>query len=131
MIRGLGVDLVDLLRFQRIFTRDKKYIDRFTTRILHPHELDKLKHLRDNTTRIRYVAGSWASKEAVFKTLDLTDQKSFAFNQWYRFNDENGKPHITSQLYCQNNNDDQFLLSISHDKNMLIATVIRQTLKRL
>lgn len=123
VIRGLGVDMVDVMRFQRIFSRDPKYVDRFTKRILNSHELHKLQLLESDKERIRFVAGSWAAKEAVFKTLDPVDQKNFVFNQWYRFNDGNGKPHIASSQYSHK---DQFLLSISHDKDLLIATVLRQ-----
>ena len=72
----------------------------------------------------QYLTGSWAAKEALFKTLDLNSQKEFNFNQWYRFHDSNRKPFIWNDRYKLS--DEEFHLSISHDDSLVIATVLRQ-----
>lgn len=119
---GLGVDIVNTARFLRILAKNNKYIDRFVTRILHPNERTRFYQSQNNNVNL--LAGSWAAKEALFKTLDPVHQRTFRFNQWYR-GYEGGKPTIGSDEY---NEDEQFMVSISHDGGMLVASVIRQKL---
>jgi holo-[acyl-carrier protein] synthase len=121
MTVGLGVDLVNTTRFQNILTKNNNYVDRFVTRILHPNERSRFYEQKRPEQSINLLAGSWAAKEALFKTLDTKHQKVFRFNQWYRGYKE-GKPTITSDEY---NEDEEFLLSVSHDGDMLVASVIR------
>lgn len=118
MIVGLGVDLVHILRFTRLLSKGDRFTKKLCERILHPLELAQLRHL-DAKAVTRYIAGSWASKEAVFKTLGEKEQASFQFKQWYRYKEGN-RPAIGSET-----STDRFMLSISHDNDMLIATVLR------
>lgn len=74
---------------------------------------------------IRVLAGSWAMKEAVYKCLDDKAQNSQSFRDWYKFNADNGRPMVGG-LYLERNPKEEFLLSISHDNDTLIASVIRQ-----
>lgn len=118
---GLGVDIVKVNRFSAIIGRGDAYVQRFTQRILHPSEYARF---HASTSRAHHLAGSWAAKEAVFKTLDPLHQTSFQFKKWYRFYDATGKPYIRSDEY--NGNDEEFMLSISHDDDVLVANVLRQ-----
>ncbi|KAF3994074.1 hypothetical protein FT663_00094 [Candidozyma haemuli var. vulneris] len=120
MILGLGVDLVHLSRFTRLLSKGEPFVKRLCGRILHPNELSQLPSL-NTSAATRYLAGSWAAKEAVFKTLDERDQQTFQFNQWYKYKVGN-RPAIASDT-----TKDSFMLSISHDNDMLIATVLRQS----
>ncbi|CAH2354053.1 putative holo-[acyl-carrier-protein] synthase [[Candida] railenensis] len=130
-VLGIGVDIVKISRFNSLLAKDggkngKTGTSRFIRRVLHPKELMEFEELRQNDSiepRVRYVAGSWAAKEAIFKTLDPKDQKIFQFKDWYRYKDSFGKPHIWNDDY---NEREQFLLSISHDGDTLIANVLRQ-----
>lgn len=108
-----------ILRFSRLLAKGKPFSDRLCQRILHPRELAKFRDLRSEAAA-RYLAGSWAAKEAVFKTLDESDQKTFEFNKWYKYS-VGKKPSIGTD-----GAKDVFLLSVSHDNDMLIATVLRQ-----
>lgn len=126
-IRGIGVDLVQISRFRAILGKhgmDSTYSRRFVRRVLHPKELSRFAalavELLDHS--VRYVAGSWAAKEAVFKTLDPPEQARFQFKDWYRTSNAR-KPGIERDP----SSHDQFLLSISHDGGMLVATVLRQS----
>lgn len=120
MILGLGVDLVHILRFSRLLSKGEPFTKKLYERILHPRELAQLKLLDEKSTT-RFIAGSWAAKEAVFKTLEEKEQATFQFKQWYRYK-EGKRPAIGSET-----SNDSFLLSISHDNDMLIATVLRQS----
>lgn len=118
---GLGVDIIRILRFSRLLQKDKVFVDRLCSRILHNSEYEGF-HKLESLSASRYLAGSWAAKEALFKTLDEHDQKNFQFCQWFRHY-QGKKPFILKDGY---RSDEQFHLSISHDGDVLVATVLRQ-----
>lgn len=118
-VAAIGVDLVKVLRIASILESPREA--RFLQRVLHESELAKLR-LLPRSGAPEFVAGCWAAKEAVFKTLLQKQQKQFQFRNWLR-SSHNGKPHISSTPPLP---DSDFLLSISHDDGLLIATVLRQ-----
>lgn len=118
MVLAIGVDLIKVSRIAALVAG--KNSSRFLRRVLHPSELDNLKGLTENRVP-DYVAGCWAAKEAVFKTLDPETQKDFRFQDWYRYK-VHGRPCIAREPP----HSDEFLLSISHDNGMLVAMVLRQ-----
>ncbi|CAK7892654.1 hypothetical protein CAAN1_01S11056 [[Candida] anglica] len=131
-VLGLGIDIVQISRFSSLLSKgdglQSSYTRRFAQRVLHSkRELPEFEALilkGDIEPCVRYLSGSWAAKEAVFKTLDLEDQKSFQFKDWYRFK-QNSKPFIQSDIYSKQKSE-EFLHSSSHDGGVLIATVLRQ-----
>lgn len=118
--RAVGVDLIKVLRIDSILAR--KTGPRFLQRVLHPSERIHVESLAASS-RALYVAGCWATKEAIFKTLESNDQLRFVFNHWYRYL-KNGRPLIG----CDQSLSEEFQLSISHDGGFLVATVLRQEL---
>lgn len=129
---AIGVDIVKVSRFHDIITKpgrglQSKFITRLAGRILNPiHELPvatSLINTNDINGVVRFLAGSWALKEAVYKTLDESQQQQFQFNQWFRLYDKRGKPIIIGDGYP---NGEEFLLTISHDSDVLVAMVLRQ-----
>lgn len=117
MVLGIGVDLVKVSRIATLVSG--RHSTHFLQRVLHPSELAVLRTL-DELSHSQYVAGCWAAKEAVYKTLDAPAQRAFEFRKWYRYA-VNGRPAIALDGVT-----DEFLLSISHDDGMLVATVLRQ-----
>lgn len=118
---AIGIDIVRISRISHLLAKSKS---RFLNRVLHPSELDICSRLPD-TRKAQYVAGSWAAKEALFKTLDIAAQKEFQFRKWYRFAQEK-RPFIGRENWDKN---EEFHLSISHDGDILVATVLRQKLE--
>lgn len=84
-----------------------------------PH-FEKL-HASDAYKSVVYLAGSWAVKEAIYKTLSNSEQEKFQFSRWYRKYGDRGQPIIGSD----DHHNDNFMASISHDGGMLIASVLR------
>ncbi|CAI5757286.1 unnamed protein product [Candida verbasci] len=119
---GIGIDIINITRFERLLEKGGTFTNRLSKRILHPNELLKFNKL-NGKRKIEFITGSWASKEALFKTLDIEDQKQFNFNQWYRSYNNHGKPFIWNDAYFKN---EEFHLSLSHDSSFIIATVLRQ-----
>ncbi|CAH6718291.1 mitochondrial holo-[acyl-carrier-protein] synthase [[Candida] jaroonii] len=129
---GIGVDILKISRFDKMINKpgrglDSLFVEKLGSRILHPiHELPVFKSLlktQDSSKVTKYLAGNWAMKEAIYKTLDESDQKFFQFNQWFKLYNERGKPDISNDDYHK---PEEFLLSISHDEDVLVATVLRQ-----
>lgn len=119
MVKAIGVDIVKVLRIAKILQSSRK--DRFLRRVLHEEERLLLGQLPSFKKLLEYIAGSWAAKEAVFKTLDTVDQKQFQFKDWCRYK-KDGKPYIRRDPPDMRS---EFLLLISHDEDHLIAMVLR------
>lgn len=123
---GIGMDIINCRRFDRLLSlKGSSFASRLSKRLLHPiHELPRFESIATNSQRVQFISGSWAAKEAVFKTLDSESQKLFLFKEWYKSNDKRGKPFISSDKY--DSEDEQFLLTITHDADFVAATVLRQ-----
>lgn len=135
---ALGVDVIRISRFGDMIHKrgiDSLFVDKLSSRILHnTHELPAFRGLigkNDFSGSIRYLAGNWAMKEAIYKTLDPEDQGQFLFNQWFKLYDERGKPTISNEEYHKQRKEEEFLLSISHDEDVLMASVLRQEVRFL
>lgn len=120
---AIGVDLIQITRIEALLAKPRG--SRFLQRVLHSSERSYCATMAGQN-RIRYVAGCWATKEAIYKTLPSIQQQKFTFNEWYRYL-ENGIPAIGSDT----RSDDRFQLSISHDGDFLVATVLRQQIIEL
>lgn len=138
VVLGIGVDLLKTSRFQQLLLKHEKQVNsdfakRLSQRILHPKRelpsFEEAAEANDLRRCILILSGSWAAKEAVFKSLDVEDQSEFQFKDWYRFYNGRGKPYIQNDDYQLKNPDEEFLLSISHDVDLLVAYVTRQLLK--
>ena len=115
MILGIGVDLVDLARFE--------------THILeNPRLGDRLFHPSEQHYEMRQLAGSFAAKEALVKALGGPDGLTWA--ELYVIRDNAGKPWLeaegASAQRIREAGVDKLHLSISHDGGMLTAYVIAE-----
>lgn len=131
LVLGIGIDILQIDRFHRLLAKgngdNMKYVRRLSARVLHPvHELPAFEqHWNKNDVNhcVKLIAGSWSAKEAVYKTLDPEIQKEFQFKNWYRHYNDRGKPFLGCDDYMP---DEEFLLSVSHDYGIMVASVIRQ-----
>ena len=112
MIVGIGIDLVDVPRFETKLSTIGERV--FTTAELQ--------------ARPESLAGYWAAKEAVIKAIG--NPEGFNFQEVEVVKDEHGKPHIqvagkTKEL-TEAMGISKWHLSISHDGQMAIAMVIAE-----
>ncbi|KAG5421138.1 hypothetical protein I9W82_000228 [Candida metapsilosis] len=130
LVVGIGVDIIKTSRFEKLLkAKTSSFAERLCKRILHPrHELPRFKEM-GGERQVQFLAGSWAAKEALFKTLQQEEQDQFNFNEWYRFNNSTGKPFIWNDKFDPKS--EEFHLSISHDDSLVIATVLRQKIYNL
>ena len=119
MILGIGVDLVDLARFEQHIIENP----RLAERLFHPDELHY---------EMRQLAGSFAAKEALVKALGGPDGLTWVELKVTR--DNAGKPWLdaegASAARLAEVGADKLHLSISHDGGMLTAYVIAESLEQ-
>ena len=131
MVLGIGIDIVQLSRFHHLLKKhglQSVFALRLASRVLHHTELKRFQKFQfsdDIEQCVRLISGSWAAKEAVYKTLDGPEQARFEFKLWYRYQIK-GKPYVWSDEYGK---PEEFLHSTSHDGGVLVATVLRQERK--
>ncbi len=113
LIAGIGLDIVELKRIQKVSERHQKFVDR----ILTPWEKDKYEGLGRHR-QIEFLAGRFAAKEAFAKARGTGIGKSLSFLDIEIENDENGKPSIVRPIR------QGVHLSISHSAEYAVAQVI-------
>lgn len=112
MIKGIGIDIIELSRIEEIIARQRKLIDR----ILTDREKQTFEQLSERR-RVEFLAGRFAAKEAYSKALGTGIGKEVSFLDIEIETDDLGKPHIVMPSI-------QAHLSISHSRDYAVAQVI-------
>ena len=89
MIIGIGTDILNLERFNKIMIRyDQKFIDR----IYGKNEIEISKGKLNSS--INYFGKRFSAKEATYKALSPSRGKGLFFREIEILNDINGKPYL-------------------------------------
>jgi holo-[acyl-carrier protein] synthase len=112
MIKGIGIDIIELSRIEEIVTRQKKLIDR----ILTENEKQTFVQLPERR-KIEFLAGRFAAKEAYSKALGTGIGKELSFLDIEIETDSLGKPCIVKP-------ERNGFLSISHSRDYAVAQVV-------
>ena len=104
MIKGIGIDIIDLKRIA-------KQREKLAEKILTSTELEQFNKFIE-IRQIEYLAGRFASKEAYYKA---SNDRSIGFKDLEIIDDELGKPHI---------NKKNTFISISHERDYAVAVVV-------
>lgn len=115
MIKGIGIDIVELDRIERAMSKRKRFVERILTERERAH-LSKMNSLR---RQIEFVAGRFAAKEAFAKATGYGIGK-LSFQHIEILSNEFGAPILHVEQY----NIDKLFLSISHSKRYAVAQVI-------
>ena len=125
MIYGIGTDLVDIERVEKILLKNR---DGFIKRVLSEHEQALFTNKADSAA---YFAKRFAAKEAFAKALGTGIGRVVSFQDLTVRNNENGKPHFIPseklRQYLVENNIKQAHLSISDESQNAIAFVVLET----
>jgi len=119
-IKGIGVDLIDQRRIQKIFF---KYKDRFAEKILTQRELEFLPI--QLSRKINFLAKRFSAKEAFSKALGTGLGKDFHFKDVEIFNHKTGQPYyevhpaIRDRFHCK-----ESFLSFSDENPYIISFCI-------
>jgi holo-[acyl-carrier protein] synthase len=116
MIKGIGIDIIELDRIQKSI-KNKRFIDRILT------EREKALYLsfENNNRRVEFVAGRFAAKEAVSKALG-TGIGKLSFQHIEVLPNELGAPTVQ----VRGLEKDRIFLSITHSKTYAVAQVVME-----
>ncbi len=119
MIRGIGVDVVEVGRLAAVLGR---WGERFIGRVYTPLEIS---YCSSKANPLQHFAARFAAKEAVAKAIATGWSGPFRWKDVEVSNDEKGKPSVV--LYGQAKTlleGSTVLISISHTESVVIATAI-------
>jgi holo-[acyl-carrier protein] synthase len=112
MIKGIGIDIIELSRVQDLISRQSKFVDRVLTRT-EKQTFEKLSAPR----KVEFLAGRFAAKEAYSKANGTGIGKELSFLDIEIENDASGKPFfIKPKVHAH--------LSITHSRDYAAAQVI-------
>ena len=114
MIKGIGLDVVELERVKSVYERSP----RFAQKVLTVNELDIFNNL-SNARKIEFLAGRFAAKEAYSKANGTGIGKGCELHQIEILKDSNGKPILYFDKKVVNG-----FVSITHTKTVAAAQVI-------
>ncbi|MGN8647746.1 holo-ACP synthase [Gracilibacillus sp. HCP3S3_G5_1] len=115
MIKGIGIDIIELHRIKEIIKRQPKMLDRILTN----KEKEILENLQSEKRKIEFIAGRFAAKEA-FSKAKGTGIGKLSFLDIEITNHNNGAPILKSKVLTA----ETCFVSISHSENYAIAQVI-------
>jgi len=115
MIKGIGMDLIELDRIAASVSRNKRFADR----ILTTNEKQIYEQLLSDKRRVEFLAGRFAAKEAFAKAVG-TGIGNLSFQDIEVLNDRQGAPFLVAQGYTQFN----IFISITHSRAYAAAQVV-------
>lgn len=107
----LGCDIIEIERIEKTI---KKYGNRFVKRILTPNEI---KEYRTRGSRVEFLAGRFAAKEAISKAFGCGIGAELTFNDIEILPDEYGKPNV----FLKSKKRTDIAVSISHSRCNVIS----------
>ena len=122
MVVGLGVDIVQNSRIQKIIDR---WGEKFLTKIFTKTELD---FINKHEQKLQRYASNFAVKEAFVKALGTGFRNGINFHNIQVRRDELGKPYIelmgSTKSFAKQKGIDRIHTTISHEKDYSVAVVI-------
>ena len=117
MIKGIGIDIIEIDRIRQAIIKNNKFIDRIFT-------VNEKKTFEGRNHSPQTIAGYFAAKEAVSKALG-TGMKNIQWRDIEILNDSLGKPCVrlynNAEDLAYSMNIDKILVSISHSRENAIA----------
>lgn len=126
MIFGIGTDLVELARFEKLFAR---HGERLAGRVLSE---DELPEFRGNADPARFIAKRFAAKEAFAKAVGSGLRAPVSLCRIGVIHDRLGKPSLkfdgALRAHLAELGITRFHLSISDERDMIVAFVVLETI---
>ncbi|MCL2560208.1 MAG: holo-ACP synthase [Turicibacter sp.] len=111
-MKNIGVDIVEFARIKRIGD-----VEKFVDKILSEKEKAVYVTLKHDQRQLEYLAGRFASKEAIYKAApDLCAGKGFI--DFSILNDETGAPYLAEPPAAG------VMLTLSHSEHYVVAFAV-------
>ncbi|HDL02659.1 MAG: holo-[acyl-carrier-protein] synthase [Candidatus Zixiibacteriota bacterium] len=119
MIYSVGIDLIEL---ERVSNALDKWGDKFARRIL--GEEERILY-REKKNKVQFLAGRFAAKEAVMKSLGTFFDSGVHLRDIQVLNDLYGKPYVhLDDRIREKIIDKEVKVSITHERKMAAAVAI-------
>ncbi|RDW15087.1 holo-ACP synthase [Oceanobacillus chungangensis] len=115
MIKGIGIDIIELERIKGSLERNNRFVDR----ILTENEMNLFIRLQNHHRKVEFLAGRFAAKEAFSKAVG-TGIGKLSFHDIEVLPDRNGAPTITAYGYEAYRS----FISITHSREYAVAQVV-------
>jgi holo-[acyl-carrier protein] synthase len=121
MIKGIGVDMVEIGRVRKLLEQDNGFVERmFTVR--------EIAYCESKYFKAQHYAARFTAKEAFFKALGTGFRDGMSWQDVEVENDELGKPQIRLTAAAlkkfKSKKLRRVLLSLSHTREMAVALVV-------
>lgn len=120
MIKGVGIDIIEIHRIEKAIKKNAKFIDRILTK-------KEVAYIRENQKPDATIAGYFAAKEAVSKALG-TGFRGFTWQDIEIHKDENNRPfvvlHNKAKEQLKIMEGSEVWISISHSKKDAVAQAV-------
>lgn len=125
MIAGIGIDIVDIGRVERLLAR---YGDRFTARVFTDAEAE---YAGKSVRPAERLAGRFAVKEAVLKAFGTGKSGGILWRDVETVRGPMGRPHVNlyglASNYMNKLKGEVIHVTITHDAGKAVAFVIIET----
>ncbi|WP_226038153.1 holo-ACP synthase [Aquibacillus saliphilus] len=116
MIKGIGIDIIELRRIKEILIRSERFVER----VLSTREIEVFQDLHSDNRKVEYLAGRFAAKEAYSKAIG-TGLGKLSFKDIEVLADSQGAPKMSVK---ETTDGSTIFLSISHSQDYAVAQVI-------
>jgi holo-[acyl-carrier protein] synthase len=127
MIVGIGVDLVEVQRIQRLLD---EYGDQFAGRVLNSQERE---HYERSSRQVSFLANRFAAKEAMSKALGTGLRYPVTLHSIGIISTANGRPEFRFNEvltpYLESRKVTDAHLSLTHEKGLVCAVVVLEARK--
>jgi holo-[acyl-carrier protein] synthase len=121
MIKGIGVDLIEISRVRKLIEKDMGFSERIFTKT-------EIAYCESKFSKAQHYAARFTAKEAFFKALGTGFRDGMSWRDVEVENDALGKPQLRlTAVALQQFNKRKFkriTLSLSHTKDMAVALVV-------
>lgn len=121
MIIGIGTDIVDVSRIQRLLEKSPAFIEKVFCST-------EITYCKDRANSAESFAVRFAAKEAMMKALGTGWAEQISFKEICISSDEKGKPEIellgATKAFADGLGVKNIHLSLSHERTMALAFVV-------
>lgn len=119
MIKGVGIDAVEVQRVKKIVDKG----DSFAQKVLTPNEFKQYQKMKGKR-KVEYLGGRFSLKESFSKAMGTGLGRYVTFQDVETLWDKFGHPVMTAKVY-----DGHIFPSITHDNHEIVTMVVLEDAK--
>lgn len=124
MIVGIGIDIIEINRVEKVMLKNGEFLDRIFTK-------NEIEYFNSRKNRPEVIAGNFAAKEAVIKALSV-GLRCYEWKDVEILRDALGKPYVILHNNAKNLVSDNCIIhiTISHCREYAVANAVVEALEK-